>query len=184
MKTTHFALSIALAWLVMPSLVALAQDETAPTMDEGAVVQGQIARQRLTPADTSSFRATLHGFIDACNEVYDLAASTASGTDITVQLCPPSIESGIVWTSSALTGDVRDSMGIESAISLKEVLDRIPLPTDDLIPETSPADGGPEQSSRIPGTRITIEGVEDGSPNESFRFSAVRSGGPRQYTEL
>ena len=66
----------------------LAQDETAPTMDEGAVVQGQIARQRLTPADTSSFRATLHGFIDACNEVYDLAASTTSSTDMNVRLLP------------------------------------------------------------------------------------------------
>ncbi len=83
-----------------------------------------------------------------------------------------------------MTGDVRDSMGIESAVSLKEVLDRIPLPTDDLIPEASPADGSPVQSWRIPGTRITIERVEDGSPNESFGSRRIRSGGPRQFTEL
>ena len=131
-----------------------------------------MARQRLTPADTSSFRATLHSFIDACNEVYDLAASTNSGTDLTVQLLPAFDRIRDCLDLSALTGDVRDSMGIESAVSLKEVLDRIPLPADEAIPEAPPADGVSVQRWRIPGTRITIERVEDGSPNESFRFSA------------
>lgn len=172
MRTTHFALSIALAWLVMPSPVTLAQDGAAPAKGEAAVVQGEMAWQRLTPADTSSFRATLHSFIDACNEVYDLAASTTSGTDLTVQLLPAFDRIRDCLDLSALTGDVRDSMGIESAVSLKEVLDRIPLPTDDSIPEAPPADGASVQRWRIPGTRITIERVEDGSPNESFRFSA------------
>ncbi len=81
MRTTHFAPSIALALLVMASHATLAQDETAPAkgeavvvvQGEAAVVQDEMARQRLTPADTSSFRATLHSFIDACNDVYDLA---------------------------------------------------------------------------------------------------------------
>ena len=141
MKTTYFALSIALAWLVMPSPVTLAQDETAPTKDEGAVVQEEMARQRLTPADTSSLRATLHSFIDACNEVYDLAATTTSGTDLTVQLLPAFDRIRDCLDLSAVTGDVRDSMGIESAVSLKQVLDRIPLPTDDLIPDASDIDG-------------------------------------------
>ena len=71
-----------------------------------------------------------------------------------------------------MTGDLRDSMGIESAVSLKEVLDRIQLPADEAIPESSPADGVRVHSWRIPGTRITIERVDDGSPNESFMFSA------------
>ncbi len=68
MRTTHFAPSIALALLVMASHATLAQDETAPAkgeavvvvQGEAAVVQDEMARQRLTPADTSSFRATLH----------------------------------------------------------------------------------------------------------------------------
>lgn len=164
---------LALALMLHSSPASLAQDQTAPAQEEAAQARDDFTlRQPLTPSDTSSYRATLHSFVDACNEVYDLAASTTSGTDITVQLLPAFDRIRDCLDLSAMTGDVRDSMGIESAVSLKEVLDRISLPADEEIPEPASADGTLVLRWRIPGTRITIQRVEDGSQNATFQFSA------------
>ncbi len=67
-------LALAMAFITAVASISRSQDEVAP--------------QPLTPSDTSSFRATLHSFIDACNEVYDLAESTDAATDLKVRLLP------------------------------------------------------------------------------------------------
>lgn len=158
MSSMRFAAILSVTFIVTASSISWAQDE--------------VARQPLTPSDTSSFRATLHSFIDACNEVYDLAESTDASTDLKVQLLPALDRIRDCLDLGAFTGDLRDSLGIESAVSLKEVLDRIPFPADETISESSSADGAPVLSWRIPGTRITIQRVEDGALDANYLFSA------------
>jgi len=172
MRKTKFATSLALVFFVVASSATLGQDETASATNKDTSARDQVARQPLAPSDTSSFRATLQSFIDACNEVYDLASSTNADNDVTVRLLPAFDRIRDCLDLSASTGDLRDSAGMESAVSLKEVLDRIALPVDNAIPEPSSADGMRLLSWRIPGTRITIQRVNDGSQNETFLFSA------------
>ena len=105
--------------------------------------QEETARQPLEPSDTSSFRATLYSFINACNEVYDLAESTDAGSDVTTRLLPAFERIRDCLDLTAVTGDLRDTVGIESAVLLKEVLDRIELPADGEIPVSAPVDGEP-----------------------------------------
>jgi MscS family membrane protein len=160
MNRIHFATILAVALILPASSITLAYEEEDQRLPP------------LTPSDTSSFRTTLHSFIDACNEVYVLAESTDAGTELNVRLLPALDRIRDCLDLVALTGDLRDSLGIESAVSLKEVLDRIPLPDDEAIPEPSSSDGVQLQSWRIPGTRIMIQRVEDGPQHGSYLFSA------------
>jgi MscS family membrane protein len=76
---------------------------------------------------------------------------------------------------SELPKELRITAGIESALFLKEVLDRIELPADDDIPKVgaveSPAGTDPLLRWHIPHTRIAIARVEEGPQRNVFLFT-------------
>ncbi len=136
-----------------------------------------IAREdgALTVADTSSPRATLKSFIDACNKLNELIHREKfyDRTD------PRHADLGRAILDcidmSELPAFAREDRASEVAACIKEILDRIALPAGDQIPGTAEIEsaGGFEKLStwRIPGSRITIARVEQGPQKHEYLFS-------------
>jgi MscS family membrane protein len=139
----------------------------------------------LTAADTSSPRATLESFIDACNEVHE-RIQTERFLDRT------SPERRLVTRrfldcldTRGLVEHTREHRATEAAVCLKEILDRHQLPPWDEIPDTAAVEAAddPEQFARwrIPGTRVTIARVEDGPRKHEYLISAGTVDRAAQY---
>ena len=77
-----------------------------------------------------------------------------------------------------LSSELRDTVGVESGVYLKEVLDRIELPTDDQIPSNDqiPGANGTEAATvtrwRIPGTRIALQKITQGPDEGAYLFTS------------
>ena len=130
---------------------------------------------RFKVADTSSPRDTLRSFIDATNDIYDLAMKSRhvgrNHPDANV------LRARILDTidASELPAFARRDLSLDAAAALKEILDRVELPPWDEIPGASEiqAGRGYEEFSRwrIPNTRITIERAQEGSRKHEYQFS-------------
>ena len=128
----------------------------------------------LEPSDTSSPTATLNSLIDSCNELAILIEAGATAEDRDSEILPTTERILDCLDLSELPKDLRLTAGIESALFLKEVLDRIELPEDDDIPKVSnPEAEGSEtiERWRIPKTRIVIARIEEGTQRNNFLFS-------------
>jgi len=129
----------------------------------------------LDAADTSSPRATLRSFIDACNELYHLVnVQQYLDTEDPHNLATATRILDCIDTSE-LPEFAREQRAGEVAVCLKEILDRSQLPPWEAIPDvaTIEASGGFENFSRwrIPGTRITIARIEEGPQKHEYLFS-------------
>lgn len=133
-------------------------------------------RHPLAPADTSSPRATLRTFLDTTEEVYQLiqgrGRKVRSGGEgnAAVNLVFQCMDLG------DLAPSIRLYSGGESAICLREVLDRIELPPWEQIPDRDAMEQGDDPFPRhwkIPGTDITLSQVEEGPERGAYRFSAA-----------
>ncbi len=126
-------------------------------------------------ADTSSPRATLKNFIDACNEIHKLVQ--AKGYLDRTAPEHAALGGRIIdcIDMSDLPAFAREERAGEVAVCLKEILDRVKLPPWEKIPGSEEIEraGGFEKLShwRIPGTRITIARVEKGSHRHEYLFS-------------
>ncbi len=171
--------------------------------------QGALAQSLLTPLappDTSSPRATLVGFISALDEAYENAR-----TGIEADSLQPLLRATRALDLTAYPHLVGQDRGIEAALLLKEVLDRIPLPPVDQIPnaaavraadgdtaigqlvdaldgEDGPARGGagtgPIEHWTVPGTQINIVRLTEGPRQGEFLFSADTVEQIESYYEL
>lgn len=126
-------------------------------------------------ADTSSPRATLRSYIDACNEI-SRAISTQTYLDRDDVQYQPVVDRVLdCMDDRELPAFAREEAAAESAICIKEILDRYELPAWDDIPDLAAieAAGGFENLSRwrVPGTRITIARVEEGPQKHEYLFS-------------
>ncbi|WP_108663294.1 mechanosensitive ion channel family protein [Acuticoccus kandeliae] len=143
----------------------------AALLPQGA---GAIDGFPLEPADTSSPEATLTSFIEAIEEAYTLGA----GND------GPASEEALrraVRTLDLSTFPPRfaESRGIESALMLKEVIDRLELPASEHIPGEPATEDTPLTATRlaegvtrwrIPHTEIVIARVETGPRAGEYLF--------------
>lgn len=118
------------------------------------------------PADTSSPAATLSSFIDSSNEL-------AGQISRRHYFDRSSVESRrLIWRLldcldvSGLPEFEREEMALESACSIKEILDRVELP-----PESSWPAGEETGRWRIPGTRLLIMRNEEGPRRFEYVFS-------------
>jgi len=154
-------------------------------------------RNRLKAIDTSSPRSTLDGFLTSLNRAYLLSA----GTEAALRAEPSTItleEARQRETAarnlmrraigaldlSEVPQAVRQRIGIEIALQLKEVIDRSPLPPYDSVPGTrivetarQSATGALLQSGgslrwRYPNTEIEIVELTEGPRTGEFLFSA------------
>ncbi len=126
----------------------------------------------LQPSNTSSSAATLLSLIDACNELDQLISDPSFSAEQAGELLPTTERILDCLDLSELPKELRDSAGIESALFLKEVLDRIVLPADEEIPGAdSQPDSEPVLRWQIPGTRIAIARMEVGPYRNAYLFT-------------
>jgi len=126
----------------------------------------------LAPLDMSSPRATLQGFIATVDRVaanFTRVNREQSVREENARL----IQRGLGCLDlSALAPALLDSQGREAAVHLKEVLDRIPLPPLEAIPDAARVKAEAIDRWRLPGTEITIVRVPTGNRAGDFVFSA------------
>ena len=151
----------------------------------------------LAPADTSSPRATLQSFLEIMAEANQLIfeayeESTGMGAFSMDVLGMGKDESRIhekiriaeillertrgVFDLSNVPNATRQQTSLELALQLKEILDRIPLPSLQDIPGTAAGSydynqTNLEDSWTIPFTEITLTRVQEGSDQGEFLFS-------------
>ena len=166
-RTSALLLLAFTAASIRPAARAAEDDESSQSRPQPAIV----AR-----ANTSSPRATLSSFLQACNEAYDTVRETGyidrdnpvhRATARRIVDC---------LDLSELPEFTRIDRGIEAAVCLKEILDRVEIPPADEIPgpDALVSPGGREEFSqwRIPGTRITIARIEEGPQRHEYLFTS------------
>lgn len=138
----------------------------------------------LKPADTSSPRGALRTFIDSVTQANRILRS-ARFTHMTEPglFASEAVETQIRRAEDALsratrTLDLSDApptalqdIGLEKALLLKEVLDRIVLPEDSAIPDAAAAKGQDLVRWRVPDTEIVIVRVAAGPRIGEYLFS-------------
>ena len=171
--------------------------ETYLSSETSASYLDKQVRNRLKPVDTSSPRSTLEGFLDSVNRAYGLvmeadAAAKASPPTITnyeareIEIIAQNLMARAESTLdlSKVPEAIRDAVGIESALTLKEIFDRMLIPEIESIPDTEMVKAERERLSstasgntrpvrwRYPNTAIEIVEIMEGERQGSFLFSA------------
>lgn len=150
-------------------------------------VLAQETRLPIEPADTSSPRATLNSFIEACNALYGVVTTQPFRTWDRPENVAHYNRLVDCMDTSDVPGFEFQNMVSEAALSLKEVIDRLALPNDEDIP--GPDDLlGPDgetllQTWRLPGTEITLERVKEGPKLGHYVFSVDTVDRARSYYE-
>lgn len=124
----------------------------------------------LQPSDTSSPAATLNSLITSCNEL-QRQIRVGPVTETRAGEILPSIERILDCLDlSELPNELRGTAGVNSALFLKEVLDRTTLPDDVDIPSPGTADA-PTLRWKIPLTRLAIARPEKGPQQNDYLFT-------------
>jgi len=135
------------------------------------------SRNALAPADTSSPRATLTTFIDACNEFNQLRRQERYLDRDSTRFRPVVRRLLDCLDTSQLPAYARLDQASEAAVCLKEVLDRVELPPLSEIPgpeDVAAAETDDSESLlrwQIPGTRIVIARALEGPQRHEYLFS-------------
>jgi MscS family membrane protein len=126
-------------------------------------------------ADMSSPRATLEAFLAATDTIYTrwadllvdyfntgtlyLSAEQQKALRNAVAEVPRGIR---VLDLSSVPPILHDTLGIERAVQLREVLDRIALPSPEDIPDAAAMAARPTKRWRLPNTEIEFVQIQDG----------------------
>ncbi len=132
----------------------------------------------LRPPDTSSPQATVKVFRDNINQAYQ--KSLVSGykkPDVDVHLD----RAAACLDLSHIAPNVVQDVGVETALLLKEIFDRIELPPIKEIPDKSAVDLEGLTRWKVPNTAITIVKVEKGPRQGEFLFSTDTVAHAREY---
>ena len=138
----------------------------------------------LSPADTSSPRATLKGVIDTLNEGHEQLAGIIKSYFSSSRLYLSATERTEVdrvlekvelarrtLNLSELPAALSGSLSTYRVLQLKEVLDRIELPAFESIPDAAAMESEQFKRWSLPGTEITITRVEQGPRAGEYLFS-------------
>jgi MscS family membrane protein len=151
----------------------------------------------LRPADTSSPRSTWAGFLDSVNRAYALIMKAQTA----LQATPPTmtweqakeveITAGNLLKRAATALDLsqvpdalRESVGIETVLELKEIFDRMSLPPLDSVPNAAMVKVLREDAPvrwRYPNTAIEIVEITEGERQGQFLVSADSVARIRHY---
>jgi MscS family membrane protein len=139
----------------------------------------------LRPIDTSNPRATLEGFSGTMAEIYrDMKGLLQEyNASQRLYLTPDQRRRQIEALSAAekairvldltnIPPILRDTVAPERALQLKEVLDRIDLPSNDSIPDQAAMARVSTKRWRLPGTEIDIALVENGPRSGEYLVTA------------
>ena len=132
----------------------------------------------LSPVDISSPRATLRSFLTNCNVAYELSQTGGrwSGDKESHAKVRDAIRNvKQCMDLTAIPGFRRDNSAKESAVLLKEVLDRIEVPVMRHIPHRKDMvkdDGSMMERWTIPHTEISFQLIDEGCLKGSYQFSS------------
>ncbi len=167
----------------------------------------------LQPPDTSSPRATFGSFLDNTRGAYDVLMPAYATYLAAPNLFPPEasrkaearaqdlLDRAVrTLNLSGIPPALRQKVGLERALLLKEVLDRIPLPAQDEIPDAAATTAGVGEAEgtaqdageaptaqagvdrwRLPNTGITIARVEEGPQKGKYLFTPETVANVRRY---
>ena len=165
-------------------------------------------RNRLKPVDTSSPWATLEGLLHGINRAYELTTSARAA----LRADPPTMSeeqardaertasnylNRAVTTLdlSAVPEALRVDVGVEAALRLKEIFDRMLLPDVDFVPDAADVAAARDGVSgsfastdgrlrwRYPNTEIDIVEITEGERRGEFLFAAESVGRVSEYYE-
>jgi MscS family membrane protein len=153
-------------------LLAQEEPETLDTEPSGNKSQRYVVGR----ADTSSPRDTLKGFLEACDELYEaikkdryLDPDTPANLALAMRIVD-------CLDNSKLPEYSRLERASEAAVCLKEILDRVEIPTDLEVPDDTEMEKAADEDGtyrwRVPGTRITIARVEEGPQRHEYLFTS------------
>ncbi len=138
----------------------------------------------LQPADTSSPRATLQGFIETLNDINAQIVVVIKSYLASSRLYVSKQESreidritrqqeGVIRTLdlSDTPAALVDQLAETRILQLKEILDRIDLPDFESVPDTGAMEAEEFKRWTLPGTEITIARVEQGPRAGEYLFS-------------
>ena len=123
----------------------------------------------LAPPDTDSPRNTLKSFIETVDNAYRLFISGERKTKEVEYYINRAIR---CLDLSEVAPSVLEDVGLESVLLLKEVLDRIEIPTFREIPDRSAMKKEEFKKWAIPHTTITIALVKEGPRQGEYLFTA------------
>jgi MscS family membrane protein len=138
----------------------------------------------LAPADTSSPRATLSGFIESLNhghaQLTEIIKSYFGSSRLYLS-AEERMEVDILMDKlelarrtlnlSELPAALAESLSMYHVLQLKEVLDRLELPDFESIPDAAAMESETFKRWTLPGTEITIARVEQGTRAGEYLFS-------------
>ena len=183
------------------------------SLSAGPASAEELFESPLQPPDTSSPRATLKSFLDNVQEAYNVLMPAYASYLSEPSLFPPEtareaearaeelLERAVrTLNLSEISPVLRQKVGLERALLLKEVLDRVPLPPFDAIPgaatvtagvgkvtqATETGEAGPTAPSQIvrwtvPHTEIAIARVEEGPQKGEYLFTPGTVASVRGY---
>jgi MscS family membrane protein len=139
----------------------------------------------LRPVDTGSPRATLQDFVVTMDGIYrgmkdilqEYAASrrlypTSDERRRQVEILSAAAKAIKVLDLSDIPPVLQQTVGAERAIQLKEILDRLELPSLDSAPDQDAATGLPSKRWRLPETEIDIALIANGPRSGEYLVSA------------
>lgn len=126
----------------------------------------------LQAADTSSPRATLSSFVKGMRGIYDIPRAEQLRRHPSSESAARARQVLRCLDVSQLPEAVRMSRQRESAVCLKEVLDRIQLPPESEWPDEDEMAARESTRWTIPHTEIVIEKIETGPRIDEYLFSS------------
>jgi MscS family membrane protein len=164
-ETQHARFVVAfLIWISLSPAVVRAQQTSS--------IQQPSSLHPLEPSDTSSPAATLNSLIVSCNELQRLIGISPVTEERAAEILPTTERILDCLDLSELPKELRSTAGVNSALFLKEALDRTTLPADEDIPEVDQAGAGqPLLRWQIPHTRLTIARPEQGPQQNDYLFT-------------
>jgi MscS family membrane protein len=145
---------------------------------------GAAVRNPLTPADTSSPRATISGFVETLNQGHaqltEIVKSYLSSSRLYLSVTEREEVDRLMerlelarrtLNLDELPAALAESVSMYRVLQLKEVLDHLELPAFESIPDAAAMASEPFKRWTLPGTEITIARVEEGPRAGEYLFS-------------
>ena len=159
-------------------LFVLSTSAVAATVDESP----------LEPADTSSPRAMLRGFMDDTEEAYRVVTASGRGTEAVEALEPTAQRLAQCFDLSEVPAYLVRYKAGEAIVCVREVIDRIGLPDWEEIPDEAmieaESENGEFNNWRLPGTAIMIVRLGDGPRQGEWVFCAGAVDHAQDYFRL
>jgi MscS family membrane protein len=139
----------------------------------GPAAASEVDDHPLSPADTSSPRATLKTFVVTVDAIYADLKGGPSSPEQRERFRRRLAQIASCLDLSEVAPSLVDSKRRRAAVNIKEVLDRIELPPVAEIPDAEAVTADTLTSWRVPGTELTLVRLSEGERAGDWVFSAT-----------